>query len=73
MVIAATIAGANRPEGMAKFAKRKASWLQRFIALEDELPSRDPTETQVARLNGQDTFLALALYCCHAVDVIELV
>ncbi len=31
IVVAATIAGADGPEDMAKFANRKQNWLKRFV------------------------------------------
>lgn len=41
VAVASTIAGADGPEDMAKFAKRKAQWLRRFVDLEDGVPSHD--------------------------------
>jgi len=41
VAVAATIAGADGPEDMAKFAERKAQWLKRFVDLEDGVPSHD--------------------------------
>jgi len=41
VAVAATIAGADGPEDMAKFAKRKATWLKRFVDLEEGVPSHD--------------------------------
>jgi predicted transposase YbfD/YdcC len=41
IVVAATIAGADGPEDMAKFAKRKRDWLERFIDLSRGVPSHD--------------------------------
>ena len=41
IAVASTIAGADGPEDMAKFAKRKAQWLKRFVDLEDGVPSHD--------------------------------
>lgn len=41
IAVASTIAGADGPEDMAKFAKRKARWLKRFIDLEEGVPSHD--------------------------------
>ena len=41
VAVAATIAGADGPEDMAKFAKRKNQWLKRFVDLTDGVPSHD--------------------------------
>jgi len=41
VAVAATIAGADGPEDMAKFAKRKSQWLKRFVDFEDGVPSHD--------------------------------
>ncbi len=41
IAVASTIAGADGPEDMAKFANRKAQWLRRFVDLEDGVPSHD--------------------------------
>jgi len=41
VAVAATIAGADGPEDMAKFAKRKTQWLKRFVDLEEGVPSHD--------------------------------
>jgi len=41
ITVASTIAGADGPEDMAKFAKRKSQWLKRFVVLEGGLPSHD--------------------------------
>ncbi len=41
VAVASTIAGADGPEDMAKFAKRKSSWLKRFVDLEGGVPSHD--------------------------------
>jgi predicted transposase YbfD/YdcC len=41
LTVAATIAGADGPEDMEKFAKRKSGWLKQFIDLVDGVPSHD--------------------------------
>jgi predicted transposase YbfD/YdcC len=41
IVVAATIAGADGPEDMEKFAKRKKDWLKRFVDLSRGVPSHD--------------------------------
>lgn len=41
IAVAATIAGADGPEDMAKFAKRKQGWLKHFVDLSRGLPSHD--------------------------------
>ena len=41
IVVAATIAGADGPEDMAKFANRKQNWLKRFVDLSRGVPSHD--------------------------------
>lgn len=41
VAVAATIAGADGPEDMAKFAKRKQGWLKSFVDLSRGLPSHD--------------------------------
>ena len=40
IAVSATIAGAEGPEDMEKFAKRKRDWLERFVGL-DNVPSHD--------------------------------
>jgi hypothetical protein len=41
IVVAAIIAGADGPEDMAKFAKRKRDWLENFVDLGCGVPSHD--------------------------------
>lgn len=41
VAVAATVAGADGPEDMAKFAKRKAEWLKQFVDLSGGVPSHD--------------------------------
>lgn len=41
IAVAATIAGADGPEDMQKFAERKQGWLKRFIDLNGGVPSHD--------------------------------
>lgn len=41
LVVAATIAGADGPEDMEKFAKRKEDWLKHFVDLSRGVPSHD--------------------------------
>jgi hypothetical protein len=41
LVVAATIAGADGPEDMEKFAKRKRGWLKRFVDLSRGVPWHD--------------------------------
>ncbi len=41
VVVAATIAGADGPDDMEKFAKRKKGWLKRFVDLSRGVPSHD--------------------------------
>jgi predicted transposase YbfD/YdcC len=41
IVVAATIAGADGPEDMEKFAKRKRDWLKRFVDMSRGVPSHD--------------------------------
>ena len=41
VAVAATIAGADGPEDMEKFAQRKAGWLKQFVDLEYGVPSHD--------------------------------
>ena len=41
IAVTATIAGADGPEDMEKFAKRKRDWLERFIDLSHGVPSHD--------------------------------
>lgn len=41
LVVAATIAGADGPEDMEKFAKRKRNWLRRFVDMSRGVPSHD--------------------------------
>lgn len=41
IAVAATIAGADGPEDMEKFARRKQGWLERFVDLSRGVPSHD--------------------------------
>lgn len=41
IAVSATIAGADGPEDMEKFAERKQNWLKRFVDLSDGVPSHD--------------------------------
>jgi predicted transposase YbfD/YdcC len=41
VAVAATVAGADGPEDMAKFAKRKAEWLKQFVDFSGGVPSHD--------------------------------
>ena len=41
IVVTETIAGADGPEDMAKFAEKKRGWLERFVDLENGFPSHD--------------------------------
>lgn len=41
IAVAATVAGADGPEDMAKFAEHKQNWLKQFIDLRRGLPSHD--------------------------------
>ena len=41
IVVTATIAGADGPEDMEKFAERKRGWLEYFVDLSDDVPSHD--------------------------------
>lgn len=61
IAVAATIAGADGPEDMAKFAKRKQGWLKRFVDLSDGLPSHDTIGRVLGLIKPkqfQDAFLA---------------
>jgi predicted transposase YbfD/YdcC len=60
VAVASTIAGADGPEDMAKFAKRKASWLKQFVDLEDGVPSHDTIGRVLGAIQPkqfQDAFL----------------
>jgi predicted transposase YbfD/YdcC len=61
VAVAATIAGADGPEDMEKFADRKRDWLEQFVDLSDGVPSHDT----IGRVLGiikprqfQDAFLS---------------
>jgi predicted transposase YbfD/YdcC len=41
IAVTATIAGADGPEDMAKFARRKKAWLEQFVGLQRGVPSHD--------------------------------
>lgn len=41
LIVAATIAGADGPEDIEKFAKRKSGWLKQFVDLTGGVPSHD--------------------------------
>ncbi|MDC0936346.1 ISAs1 family transposase [Pirellulales bacterium] len=61
IAVAATVAGADGPEDMAKFAEHKREWLSRFIDLSDGLPSHDTMGRVLGLINPQqfqDAFLA---------------
>ena len=60
IAVASTIAGADGPEDMAKFAKRKSQWLKRFVDLEDDVPSHDTLGRVLGAIQPkqfQDAFL----------------
>jgi hypothetical protein len=69
IVVAGTIAGAEGPEDMAKFAQRKRGWLERFVDLSRGLPSHDtigrvlglikPRQFQDAFLHGISSLSSL--------------
>ncbi|TWT85165.1 hypothetical protein CA13_66470 [Planctomycetes bacterium CA13] len=41
IVVCAAIADADGPAGMEEFAVQKRNWLERFVDIEDEIPSHD--------------------------------
>jgi len=60
IAVTATIAGADGPEDMAKFAKRKRDWLKRFVGLSSGEPSHDTIGRVLAIIKPkqfQDAFL----------------
>lgn len=60
IAVASTIAGADGPEDMAKFAKRKAQWLKRFVDFEESTPSHDTMGRVLGAIQPkqfQDAFL----------------
>jgi predicted transposase YbfD/YdcC len=60
VAVASTIAGADGPEDMAKFAKRKAQWLKQFVDLTDDVPSHDTIGRVLGTIQPrqfQDAFL----------------
>lgn len=61
IAVTATIAGADGPEDMEMFAKRKRDWLEQFIDLADEVPSHDTIGRVLGLIKPkqfQDAFLA---------------
>lgn len=61
IAVAATIAGADGPEDMAKFARHKRDWLKRFINLSSGVPSHDTIGRVLGMIKPrqfQDAFLA---------------
>ena len=60
ITVAATISGADGPEDMEKFAKRKRRWLGQFVDLSRGLPSHDTIGRVLAMIKPkqfQDAFL----------------
>jgi len=60
VAVAATIAGADGPEDMAKFAKRKTQWLKQFVDIEEGVPSHDTLGRVLGAIKPkqfQDAFL----------------
>jgi len=62
IAVTATIAGADGPEDMAKFAERKKEWLEQFVDLKQGVPSHDTIGRVLGIINPQqfqDAFLRL--------------
>ena len=60
ITVAATISGADGPEDMEKFARRKRRWLEQFVDLSRGLPSHDTIGRVLAMVKPkqfQDAFL----------------
>lgn len=60
IAVTATIAGADGPEDMAKFAEHKRDWLERFIDLSRGIPSHDTIGRVLSLIKPQqfqDAFL----------------
>ena len=60
ITVAATISGADGPEDMEKFAKRKRRWLEQFVDVSRGLPSHDTIGRVLAMIKPkqfQDAFL----------------
>ena len=61
IAVASTIAGADGPEDMAKFAKRKAQWLRQFVDFKEGSPSHDTLGRVLGAIQPkqfQEAFLA---------------
>lgn len=61
IAVAATLAGADGPEDMEKFAERKQAWLKHFVDLSGGVPSHDTLGRVLAMIKPQqfqDAFLA---------------
>ena len=57
VAVAATIAGADGPEDMAKSAKRKAEWLKQFVDLAEGTPSHDTIGRVLGLIQGKPRLL----------------
>lgn len=67
IVVAATIAGADGPEDMEKFAKRKRDWLTHFVDLSCGVPSHDTIGRVLGLIKPkqfQDAFLSWISSLC---------
>jgi predicted transposase YbfD/YdcC len=53
IALCAVVSGANDCVGMAKFAKTKRGWLEKYLDLPDETPSHDTFSRLFAALDGQ--------------------
>lgn len=61
IAVAATVAGADGPEDMARFAEHKQDWLEQFIDLSNGVPSHDTIGRVLGLIKPkqfQDAFLA---------------
>src|SRR5271154_6073948 len=53
IALCAVVSGANDCVGMAKFAKTKRAWLEKYLDLPEETPSHDTFSRLFAALDGQ--------------------
>lgn len=71
IAVTATIAGADGPEDMAKFAEHKQDWLRRFIDLRRGIPSHDTLGRVLSLIKPkqfQDAFLGWIGSLCALQD-----
>ncbi len=68
LAVAATIAGADGPEDMEKFAKRKSGWLKQFVDLARGVPSHDTIGRVLGLIKPRPIFQTKRARCVSRMD-----